>query len=95
MLSCKNCCSNKILKPLLPAGFSLSKKVLSSIVRRYGGRDMKLTFNDFVIVLTKIMVHMGKFKFMLIVVSSAVLIKQGTTVYGKGMSHQIRFKTIA
>ena len=56
---------------------------------------MKLTFNDFVIVLTKIMVHMGKFKFMLIVVSSAVLIKQGTTVYGKGMSHQIRFKTIA
>lgn len=35
-------------------GFTMSRSVLKAIVRRYCGKQCKLTFNDFVLVLTKV-----------------------------------------
>ena len=41
-------------------GYSLSRRVLTSIVRRYGGKDKKLAFDDFVVAITKVVVNLGK-----------------------------------
>jgi hypothetical protein len=36
-------------------GFNVSRKVLLPIVRRYGGKQRSLSFQDFVIAMTKVM----------------------------------------
>ena len=45
---------------LVLLGYSLSRRVLIALVRRYGGKERKLAFDDFVMVVTKVVVHMGE-----------------------------------
>ena len=52
----KCCCCPLLLLP----GYSLSRRVLIALVRRYGGKERKLAFDDFVMVVTKVVVHMGE-----------------------------------
>ena len=33
--------------------------MLTSIVRRYGGKDKKLAFDDFVVAITKVVINLG------------------------------------
>lgn len=42
-------------------GYTLSKTTLKSIVRRYGGKEGKLSYNDFVMVVTKVASHIKVF----------------------------------
>ncbi|WAQ96125.1 CAN8-like protein [Mya arenaria] len=43
-------------------GFPVSRMVLTSIVRRYGGRDRRISLQDFIIVMCKLVVMFGIFK---------------------------------
>ncbi|XP_048254079.1 calpain-9-like isoform X2 [Haliotis rufescens] len=42
-------------------GFPLSRSVLTAMVRRYGGRDNRIIFEDFVIVMSKLLLMYGIF----------------------------------
>jgi len=42
-------------------GYKLSRLVLKAIVRRYGGKDEKLAFSEFVLALTKVVSLIGTF----------------------------------
>ena len=41
------------------AGYKLSQVVLKAVVRRYGGKEGKISFNDFVLAVTKIVSLVG------------------------------------
>jgi len=43
----------------LRAGYKLSRLVLKAVVRRYGGKEGKLAFNDFALAVTKIVSLVG------------------------------------
>lgn len=42
------------------SGFNLSRHVLQAIVRRYCGKECKLSFSDFVLVITKVATLVGE-----------------------------------
>ena len=42
-------------------GFNLSRNTLQSVVLRYGGKSGKISFNDFILVQTKVVVMFGEY----------------------------------
>jgi len=45
----------------MSVGYSLSRLVLKSVARRYGGKEGKLAFNEFALAVTKIVSLVGPF----------------------------------
>ena len=41
------------------AGYKLNRLVLKAVARRYGGKERKLSFNEFVLALTKVVSLVG------------------------------------
>ena len=44
----------------LLAGYTVSSRVLSAMATRYGGKNNRLAFNDFVLAASKLSLHIGK-----------------------------------